>query len=91
MEYKSITQVDLEFLWEMIELLDANNNEDQIMIIHDKLKLFEPAGVSSVDCTVIWDMAWRSCPMELRHDPDRETIRKHDMLFCKLLVKKLQY
>ncbi len=91
MEYKSITQVDLDFLGEMIELLEENNNEAQMISIHDRLKLFEPAGISSVDCTVIWDKAWKSCPMELRLEPDREAIRKYDMLFCKMLMKKLQY
>lgn len=90
-KYDHITKVDLDFLGEMIDILEENNNEAQIRAVHDRLKLFEPAGVSGLDCIVIWDKAWRSCPLNLRLEPDRETIRKYDVIFCKMLMKKLQY
>lgn len=89
--YQSITKVNLDFLGEMIDILEDNKSEAQVREVHEKLKIFVPTGVSELDCIIIWDKAWRSCPVIIRHDPDREAIRKHDVLFCKLLVKKLQY
>lgn len=89
--YQSITKVNLDFLGEMIDILEENKNESQVREVHEKLKVFVPAGVSELDCIVIWDKAWRTCPVIIRLEPDREAIRKHDVLFCKLLMKKLQY
>lgn len=88
--YQSITKVNLDFLGEMIDILENNKSETQVREVHDKLKVFVPAGVSELDCIVIWDKAWKTCPTNLRYTPDRETIRKCDMLFCKLLMKKIQ-
>lgn len=84
-------QADIDFLNECMELLEQNNNEAQMRAIHARLKLFTPAGMDETQCDIIWTKSWKSCTYDEAVDPSRENIRKCDMLFCKMLMKKLEY
>ena len=82
-------QDDVNFLNECISILDDIMDDSSLKDVHNKLKVFTPAGMDETICDILYYKAWRSCPADLAHDPSAFEIRKCDMLFCKMLLKKI--
>lgn len=80
---------DVDYLWKCMDILE-NNKDETLQKIHNELKIFTPIGMDETECDIVWCKAWKTCSPEQLEHPDVSTIRKCDMLFCKLLMKKLQ-
>ena len=83
-------QSEIDYLGRIIDVMESNTNTNEIMRFHNELKIFTPVGVSETDCDVMWYKAWRSCPADLIGAPDIDTIRKCCIIFCKMLMKRIQ-
>ena len=79
---------DIIFLYDCMDILE-NNSESDIKKIHNKLKVYTPHGMDDTFCDIIYYKAWESCPDNEIYNPSSMTIRKCDMLFCRMLVAKL--
>ena len=84
-------QEDKDFLNNAIEILDENKDEQTLKDLHNKLKLFTPIGMDETQSDILWAHAWKSCTYEQACNPSREDIRKCDMIFCKLILKKIEH
>ena len=82
-------QDDINYLDKCITILDEGKNVEEINKIHKDLKMYTPAGMDETDCDIVWAKAWRSCPPEQVENPDFNRIRQCDILFCKMLLKKI--
>jgi hypothetical protein len=80
---------DIEFIDRCMDILEANDPET-LIIVHNELKVFTPRCMDETTGDSIWCKAWWDCPDNILSNPDPGTIRKHDMLFCKLLMGRLR-